>query len=145
MIDRSSNEFKACMKACRHLNASRAAWVANALTSGVQWRGCSKGHIVAGLLGGDYRRSPIAVERIVYAFRAQADSKGHLALTEAERERAERELASEQARAARLERQAKRYRERHGRPNYGFENPLMFANRRIAELEDGLEALAKKS
>ncbi len=142
-----TNEYKLCMRAARHLNASRVAWVANRFTPGIEWQGSSKGRIIQGLLTGRYRRwgSPISPDVLAYALATQPGVDGTINLTEEMREQAERELAHNQAKARQLEKQAQIWREKRGRPNYAIENHMWNARRRATDLKAGIEALGELS
>jgi len=144
--DKTSSAYKAVMKAARHLSAHRVGMAANRITSGIDWRGCSKSHIVLSLLNGRHNRftkTGEPVERLTYAFETFPNSKGEIALTEQCRERAEAELAKKSALLAELEKKNIAYKTKHNRTNYAFENRIPGVRRRVHRLEDALAKLDK--
>jgi hypothetical protein len=101
---------KAVMKAARHLNPSRMAWVANSWTSGIDWRGCTKGHIAESLTTRSYARfrnpEPITesgLADLCYRMRMQADSNGETGLIPEDADRINAKVAALRAKAAKLE------------------------------------------
>ena len=81
---------KEIMAAARHLSAARMAWSVNRTTPGIDWRGCTKGHMARGLVTERYGRRPVIASakdlgRLVLALRSQENPRGLMALREQER------------------------------------------------------------
>lgn len=98
---------KAVMKAARHLNASRMAWVANRWTSGIDWRGCTKGHIAESLTTYGDRSAPSVISQesldtLCYRMRLQPDTNGNAAMIPADATRIAPKVIALRAKAERM-------------------------------------------